>query len=313
MKRILFASSLLLFLALAGTDARAQTGTARGRILDEQGQPLSDVKIEIEFKGGITRKLSATTNKKGEYTQVGLQPGDYRFTASKEGYQSGYIEMHVNLGDATAIPDMKLRSMEAARKAAVESGAGGLAGPFKAAVELLQAGKLAEAEAAFKELLAKNPSVPQIHYNLGQLSLRKGDSAAAEAAFQKAIEVDASFSDGYIALSNLYLTNRQADRALELLQKAVLEHADDGRLQLQLGVVLFNAGKSDEAVAAFTKALALDASLAEAEYYLGTIAVGQNKSEEALAHLQKYLATNPPAGQNRQAAEGLVAYFKSKK
>jgi tetratricopeptide (TPR) repeat protein len=313
MKRFLFASGLLLLFTLAGTDARAQTGTARGKILDEQSQPLADVKIEIEFKGGITRKLSATTNKKGEFTQVGLQPGDYRFTANKDGYQAGYVETRVNLGDVTAIPDMKLRSLEAAKKAASESGAAGLAGPFKAAVELLQAGKLPEAETAFKELLAKNPSVPQIHYNLGQIYSRKGDLAAAEAAFLKAIEVDASFSDGYAALSNLYLANKQADRALDLLQKASADHADDARVQFQLGFVFFNTGKPEDAGAAFNKALQLDASLAEANFYLGTIAVGQNKTEEALAYLQKYLATNPPAGQNRQAAEGLVAYFKSKK
>lgn len=312
MKRFLFASGFLLLLTLAGTDARAQTGTARGRILDDQGQPLADVKVDIEFKGGITRKLTATTNKKGEYTQVGLQPGEYRFTANKEGYQPGYVEIRVNLGDATGIPEMKLRSMEAAKKAVADAG-GGLAGAFKAAADLLQAGKLAEAEAAFKELATKYPSIPQIQFNLGQLYLRKGDSAAAEAAFSKSLEADATYTDGYVGLSNLYLGSRQLDKAFEFTQKAVADHPEDARLQLQLGVVCFNTSRYDEAAAALMKALQLDPAMADANYYLGTISVSQNKIPEAVAYLEKFLASNPPAGQNKDAATGLLGYLKPKK
>lgn len=311
MKRFFFASGLVLLLTLAGTDARAQTGTARGRILDEQGQPLADVKVDIEFKGGITRKLTATTNKKGEYTQVGLQPGEYRFTANKEGYQSGYVEIRVNLGDTTGIPEMKLRSLQAAKKAAAD--ASGLAGSFKAAADLLQAGKLAEAEAAFQELGTKHPGIPQIQFNLGQLYLRKGDSAAAEAAFSKSLEADATYTDGYVGLSNLYLGSRQLDKAFEFTQKAAVDHAEDARLQLQLGVVCFNTSKYDEAAAALTKALQLNPAMADANYYLGTISVSQNKIPEAVAYLEKFLASDPPAGQNKDAATGLLGYLKPKK
>lgn len=313
MKRFLFASCALAFLTLAAPLAQAQTGTARGRVLDDKEQPLADVKLKVEYQGGVTRVVNVTTNKKGEYTQVGLQPGIYRFTAAKDGYQGGFVETRVNLGEVTPIPDIKLHSMEAARAAAAEAAGGSLAGPFKAALELLQAGKLAEAETAFSDLAAKNPSVPQIHYNLGQIYLRKGDNAAAEAAYRKALEADAGYSEGYIALSNLFMTTRQMDKALELIQKAAADNPGDGKLQLQLGVVLFNSNKYEEAGAAFTKALADDPAMSEANYYLGTIAVTQNKPAEAVSFLEKYLASNPPAGQNRQAAEGLLGYLKPKK
>lgn len=313
MKRFLFASGFLLLLTLSATQADAQTGTARGRVTDDQGHALEGVKMEIEYKGGITRKLNAVTNKRGEYTQVGLHPGEYRFTASKDGYQGAYVEFRVNLGDATAIPEIKLSSIEAAKKAAAEAAGAGLTGPFKAALELLQAGKLAEAEAAFTDLAVKNPSVPQIQQNLAQVYLRKGDNAAAEAAFRKAIEADASYVEAYVGLSNLYLTTRQLDKAAEFTQKAAADHPDEGRIQLQLGVVLFNSNRYDEAAEAMQKALAADQGLGEANYYLGTIAVTQNKVADAVSYLEKYLATNPPAGQNRQAAEGLLGYLKPKK
>jgi tetratricopeptide (TPR) repeat protein len=313
MKRFLFASCALALLTLAAPLAQAQTGTARGRVVDDKDQGIADVKIKVEYLGGVTRVVNVTTNKKGEYTQVGLQPGMYKFTAAKDGYQGGYLETKVNLGEVTPIPDIKLHSMEAARAAAQEAAGGSLAGPFKAALELLQANKLTEAEAAFTDLAAKNPSVPQIHYNLGQIHLRQGDNAGAEAAYRKAIEADAGYVEGYIALSNLFMTTRQMDKALELSQKAAADNPGEARLQLQLGVVLFNSNKYDEAGAAFTKALAVDPAMSEANYYLGTIAVTQNKVAEAVSYLEKYMASNPPAGQNRQAAEGLLGYLKPKK
>ena len=75
MKRLVVAGGLMLGLVLLAGEVSAQTGTARGKVLDDKGQPLEGVKISIEFQGGINRKNETKTNKKGEYTQVGLQPG----------------------------------------------------------------------------------------------------------------------------------------------------------------------------------------------------------------------------------------------
>src|SRR5512135_76667 len=99
MKRALIAAGLLLGLGFIAPPAQAQTGTARGKVLDAQGQPVADAKILIEFQGGITRKFEVKTNKKGEYMQVGMQPGQYRLTASKDGYQPVAIDYRIQLGD----------------------------------------------------------------------------------------------------------------------------------------------------------------------------------------------------------------------
>ncbi len=89
MKRALVVAGLLLGAGFLAAPAQAQTGSARGKVLDSQGQPIADAKVLIEFQGGITRKFETKTNKKGEYMQVGMQPGPYRFTASKEGLPGG--------------------------------------------------------------------------------------------------------------------------------------------------------------------------------------------------------------------------------
>jgi hypothetical protein len=62
MKRLLVTGGLFLALALAGSAAQAQTGTARGKIMDDKGQPIPDAVVTIEFQGGVTRKYETKTN-----------------------------------------------------------------------------------------------------------------------------------------------------------------------------------------------------------------------------------------------------------
>lgn len=310
MKRFLFAASLVVAF-LAAPLAFAQTGTARGKVMDEQGQPLVDAKIEIDFQGGVTRHIETKTNKKGEYIQVGLSPGTYRFTASKEGYQSGYVEQRVSLGDATSLPDMKLKTLEAARKAA---GAGPdtaqLQAEFKAAATLLQDGKLDEAEAAFKAMAGKNPSIPEIHFNLGLIASRKKDWPTAEAAFKRAIELRPEFGDAYSQLADVYTKMGQPEKANEILQQA--GESGDPSVLFSQAAMLLNAGKLDEAAAAFKKVEAADPSNAEVHYHLATIALNQGKTDECVARLEKYVAANPKNATNLATAQGLLAALKKK-
>ena len=141
MKRALIAAGLLLGAGLLAAPAQAQTGTARGKVVDAEGQPIPEVKVLIEFQGGITRKFETKTNKKGEYMQVGMQPGPYRITASKEGFQPAVSDVRISLGDPTAIPDFKLATMAQA-SAQPGSSAAELRSSFQKAVELQSAGQL---------------------------------------------------------------------------------------------------------------------------------------------------------------------------
>ncbi len=313
MKRFFLAASVLVALTVAPAAARAQTGTARGKVVDEQGQGVPDAKIQVEFQGGVTRKLETTTNKKGEFTQVGLQPGVYKFTVNKDGFQGTFLEAKVALGDPTYLPDIKI-----AKRGPGGAGGGSAAGlgevkaAVEKAIELTKAGKLDEAEAAYRDLIAKNPQLAVLHHNLAIIQTAKKDNAAAEAEYLKAIEVQPDYAESYAALSNLYLATGKADKAVDLVTKGVAANPDNAKLQLNLGIVYFNAGKTDEAAAAVKKAASLDASLAEAHFYLGNIAVQQGKTDECIAELEKYLASSPTNQQNVQTAQGLLAALKKK-
>jgi tetratricopeptide (TPR) repeat protein len=310
MKRTLSVAGLVLGLAFLVPPAQAQsTGAARGKVLDKEGKPLQDVVVTIEFTGGIPRKFDVRTNKKGEYMQVGLAPGPYRFTATKEGYQPAFIDARVGLGEATTIPDFTLNTMA---QAAQEPGsdAAKLREEFQKAVALTNAGDLAAAEAAYKALLEKNPDVPEIHQNLGYIYAQKKDYAAAEAEYLKGLELRPDSSDMAAALAKVYQDSGQPEKAMELMQKQAGENPADARAQFNQGVFLLNAGKAPEAIKAFEAAIAADPAMAEAYYHLGTLMVGQGKIPEAIQNLEKYLSMDPANAQNKATAQGLLQALK---
>ncbi|HLA79519.1 MAG TPA: tetratricopeptide repeat protein [Vicinamibacteria bacterium] len=311
MKRFLLTAGLLAALALVGAPASAQTGTARGKVVDDKGQPVADAAVLLEFQGGVTRKLDTKTNKKGEFTQVGVYPGVYRVTASKEGYQSALVEQKIALGEATYLPDIKLTPKSGVAGSAVSREELGAA--FKKATELTAAGQWDAAEAAFKEMLAKTPSIPEVHYNLGYVASEKKDWAAAEAAYLKAIELRPNYGEAYVALAKVHQDQGNAAKATEVMAQAAAAAGDDAKVQFNLGVFFLNAGKSAEAAAAFQKAAELDPANPEPHFHLGTILVGQNKLPEAIASLEKYLAMSPQNPQSVATAQGLLGYLKPKK
>jgi tetratricopeptide (TPR) repeat protein len=302
MKRLFVIGGLVAAFALAAAEARAQTGTARGKVLDHQGQTIVDAKVVLEYQGGVARKFETKTNKKGEYTQVGLASGTYRITASKDGFAPFFIETRITLGEATYVPDIKLASAQAAAQAAAAQAADEITPAFNAAVELARAGKLDEAEAAYKALAIKAPSIPEIHLNLGFLYRQKKDWAAAEAAYKKALELRPNYSDANAGLLAVYQATGQADKTAALATSA----EGDARVQFDLGATYLNAGKYEEALAAFQKAAAADPSNPETYYHLGTIYVGMNKIAEARTNLEKYASMNPKNAQNLATAQGLL-------
>lgn len=309
MKRALIAAGLLLGIGLVAVPAQAQTGTARGRVLDSQGQPVVDAKVTIEFQGGITRKFETKSNKKGEYMQVGMQPGPYRFTATKEGFQPGVIEFRITLGDPTAIPDFKLNT---AAQAAQQPGSAQaeLRESFQKAVELQSAGKLDEAEAAYKAILEKTPDIPEVYQNLGSVYALKKDFASAEAAFLKGLELRPDSADIATQLARLYQDNGQPEKAMELMTKSAGANPADAKAQFNQGIFLLNAQKNEEAIAAFEAAIKADPAMTEAYYRLGALMVGQAKIPEAIAHLEKYLSMNPTDAGNVAVAQGLLKAMK---
>ena len=340
-RRSSFAAACIGGLVLLGPPAvRAQVdrSTVRGQVVDDQGQPLPGVAIELEFKGESRQKIlkKTTTDKKGSFIYVGLTPGPWQLSFTKEGYKTFRFDTALSSGGLSEIPPIKLTAGPPPGATAAAAGATGgptlpppssadkagekeaeknkqLGDKYNKAVEAMKAGQPGEAEALFREVLADVPSLAEAHHNIGYIHAQKGDVPVAEAEFRKAIELKPQVADSYLALATLLARSKHEDDAIKLLQDASGNFASDARFQFTLGATAFNAGRSAEAQAAFIRVTELDPANAEAHFYLGSLAVSRNDVPAAIAELEKYVAAAPAGAANLPAAKGLLATLKKTK
>lgn len=305
--RIAMTAFTLALLLVAG-EARAQRGIARGRVVDENGQALSGATVSFEFRGGLERKYETSTDKKGEYTQI-VSPGPYHVTATKDGYQGAFLDHVIDTGAATKVPDLRLTSREKAIADSIEQDP--VLGPLQRAMELTGAGRLDEAEAAYREVLARDATVVEAHYNLGSIYLGRRELAAAEAAFQKVTELRPDSGQGYSALSRVYEEKGEPERAIEVMEKGVAAKPDDAAMRFDLGVLYFNARRTDEARAAFERVERLDPGNLRTQYLLATLALNRGEVAEAVRRLEAYLGGAAADAPDRATAEGLLRELKA--
>jgi hypothetical protein len=71
-RRALMPSVLVLGLAVVVSPAFAQTGQVKGKVVDAKNQPVEKADVIVEATDGMGRKFKLSTNKKGEYIQIGL-------------------------------------------------------------------------------------------------------------------------------------------------------------------------------------------------------------------------------------------------
>jgi tetratricopeptide (TPR) repeat protein len=262
--------------------------------------------VVLEFQGERAARYELETNKKGRFMKVGLQPGPYRFTASKEGYRSTWVEGEVTLGGRSRAPDIELVSSEEIAQARGDAANT----KFAQAVALASDEKYDEAEVLLIELRDEVPTVPEIHLNLAYIYAKQQDWANAEASFLKTLELRPGDPHATVGLSGVYADTGRDAEAQVLVSQAARENPGDAAAQFNYAVSLLNSGKAEEAIASFEAALAADDTLAEAHFHLGTLLLGQGNAPEALQHLETYLSMNPTQEQNVAAANELIAALK---
>src|SRR5687768_10132608 len=264
-RRTLMTCAVAIGLAIVAAPASAQTGQVKGKVVDAKGQPVEGAKISL-LNQQTNRTLETKTDKKGEYIQVGLSPGKYRLTASKDNLSDTMdvdIRLEMATHDFTLAPGRgggggasKEEVAKAKAKAEVATKT------FNEGVALSNDGKSDEAIAKFQEVLTAIPNCAECYANIGTVHTRSKKYDEAEAAYKKAIELKPDFAEAYNGLANLYNTQKKFDLAAEASKKAMdLNAAAPGgagaaagggasaSAVFNQGVILWNAGKIPDAKA----------------------------------------------------------------
>ena len=134
------------------------------------------------------------------------------------------------------------------------------------AIALEDEGKVAEAAAKYREILAAHPDSSVAWTDLGNAEEKLGDRKGAEEAFRKALAIDATSRDALNNLAWLLYQEKRLDEAESFARKALSEPGPDSYLVLDtLARVLAAKGSCDEAVRTFQQAIdAVPSSQAQA-------------------------------------------------
>lgn len=299
------ALSLLAF----GAPASAQTGMLKGKVVDVKDAPVEGAKVTITAKGmKSTREVK--TNKKGEWVQIGLFPGEYSVTAEKDG-DAGTVGTRVSIGEN---PDLMIRIGKAGPSPEASAKAVALQKSFDEGVALSKSGDLDGSIAKFNEAIAQAPNCHDCYYNIGFAHSQKKEWDQAEAAYKKATELKPDYAEAWSGLANAYNTQKKLDLALEASANAAKYGGAPGgggsaSALYNQGVILWNQGKYPEAKEKFEAAAKADPSYADAHYRLGMANLNIGDMPGAVAAFEGYLKA-APTGEFADQVKGILTSIK---
>ncbi len=292
--------------------ALAQTGGVRGKVTDAEGKAVEGAAVHIESKS-MSRKLDVKTNKKGEFVQIGLYPGDYTVTAEK-GDLKASTDTRVGLGDPVVV-DIQLRPAQA-------QGADPNAKVrqiFDEGVNAAQAGKYDDAIAKFNEAAGIVPNCYICYYNIGSAYAKKEDWAKAEEGYKKSVELKPDYVEGWNALASLYNQQKKYDLATQASEKAAAAGgggavgapgAPGGASASALynqGVILWNQNKYAEAKDKWEAATKADPKYADAFYRLGMAYMNLGDTAKAVTAFEGYLQADPNGSHAEEVKQAIDA------
>lgn len=304
-------------LAAAAPAAAQSTGMVKGKVVDSANQIVEGATVILETKDSGARRFKVTTNKKGEYIQIGLQPGTWTITASKDGVGEAKTDIRITLGAAEQI-DLTLAKggagaggtgmtkEEAAKQEAMQKA-------FNEGVALTQAGKLDEAIAKFSEAKAANPDCYACQFNIGLSYAAKKDVAKAEEAFLASSALKPESPEPFNQMANMFNAAKQYDKAAQMAAEASKRSgaaAGGGGASAESlfnqGVVLWNGQKYAEAKAQFEAAVKAKPEYADAHYWVGMASLNTGAMPAARSSFENYLKY-APTGQYAEQVKTFLA------
>jgi tetratricopeptide (TPR) repeat protein len=156
-----------------------------------------------------------------------------------------------------------------------------------------QRGQLDQAIQLLRQAIDANPSVAAYFSNYGQFLLARGRREEAVAALQQAVRLDPNHTPAYLGLGNALQAMDQYEPSAAAYREALRIDPNIAEAWSNLGSCLCAAGKHPEAVDALEKATGLRPDFAQAWINLATALRLAGKPERAVDAGRKAVALQP--------------------
>ena len=177
----------------------------------------------------------------------------------------------------------------------------------KTALKLIQKHDLQGAEREWREALRLDPSLMQIHMNLGNLYLMRGELDMAVKSYRVAIDggfkVKELFSNLGIALKN----SGKLQEALDAHKQALQLSPDDVDSLYNTSATYLALGNLDEAESLLRIALSINPSNSNVNLNLGSLLIRKMRYEDAIACFEKSGEDERTKGDAKLAIAGVYS------
>ncbi len=198
---------------------------------------------------------------------------------------------------------------------------------FNDAFALLRAGKLAEAEIKYAQVLAAKPNhaealrlrgsvlqglnrgseaiaslraavatapnSPEAHYSLGNAFLAQDRRSEAIAAYRQALKLRPNFAEAWWNLGNALVEAEEWEEAIRVIRRALQLAPKAAALHNNLSVALRKLGQFEPAIDAARRALTIDPGYVDALNNLGIASKLAGRVEEAISTYRSAVTLNP--------------------
>lgn len=301
---VMLAVSILVFVSFATQVFAQATGSVKGTCKDMEGKPIAGAVVDYSNQDN-GRKYSLKTNGKGEYFSLGIEPGKYTVTLTKDGKLLDQIKSFpVSLDEATMDFDLKKSQIQGAQQQ-------GISPEQLKKMQEQQANQQKEVmtvKTLNEKLAAANTDIQAANFD------------GAIATLTEATQVDANRDLLWARLGDAYLLSapKQTDaaekakrygeavndyqKAVDLRQKALDAQTtktpeaskDLAGYYNNLAQAQARVGKTDDALKSYQQAAQLyPAGAAQYYYNLGAVLTNAGKIDDAIAAFDKAIAADP--------------------
>lgn len=284
--------TVLFTVCLAGS-AAAQVGRVGGLVRDEKGDPIKGAVVTAE-NASIASSFTATTDEKGRFSLVGLRPGQWRFVAQAIGHAVQAGEMNVRWGSPNPPMTFTLKRTGPGTTGTLAGvAAKDLQAELAAADQLFNQRKWDEAVAAYRQIMAKTPSLTVINLQIAVAFRNKKDYDGAIGAYRALLTADPSNEQAKIGIALTNLERGDAKAAEATLQEAASSPTAGREVFFNLGEVKSTSGDVDEAAKWYAKASGVDPSWGKPLHRLGMLALQKGDKSGAAKYLNQVMSVDP--------------------
>ena len=164
---------------------------------------------------------------------------------------------------------------------------------FDLALQHHQAGRLTEAEALYRQILAVEPRRPEALHLLGVIAQQVGRNDLAVELIGQAIALQPNSPEAHSNLGMALRNEGRLDEAIASCRQAILLKPNYFEALNNLGNALRDRGQLDEAIASHRQAIAIRPGYPEAHFNLGNALSGSGQLDEAIASYRQAILLKP--------------------